>query len=225
MRICSVSSRGCARRASACGPDSRRVGRVADRRDHGIRSVLDDHSHLDAGPAWPARDHRCGVAAADQRNERTAGWRQVAQVADRRELREAARSARRLRTGWPPRTARRVESAGRHESRIDADLRGSCDAGERAICGSASGRAARSAGVNGNPGHAQAGGERQAGLCAFRIPVHDTPACSRRARPLRSAHIRVSCSSPEARRSPRNCLRAGHVSAPTSPAPGETQGR
>ncbi len=64
------------------------------------------------------------------------------------------------------------------------------------ICGRRAVVPARCAGVNGNPGQAQAGGERQAGLCLSRFPfttrrlaagVHDR---------WRSAHIRVSCSSP-----------------------------
>ena len=73
--------------------------------------------------------------------------------------------------------ARGVPLAGtsRGSTRISADRAPPASA---PICGRRAVVPARSAGVNGNPGHAQAGGERQAGLCVSRIPVHDTPACS-----------------------------------------------
>jgi hypothetical protein len=82
-----------------------------------------------------------------------------------------------------------VAGTSRGSTRISADRGTPASA---PICGRRAVVPARSAGVNGNPGHAQAGGERQAGLCVSRVPVHDTPACSRRARPLEiRAHPRL----------------------------------
>jgi hypothetical protein len=69
-------------------------------------------------------------------------------------------------------------TAGRHESRIDADLRGSCDAGERANLRSASGRARALRGCERESGTGTSRRRGQAGLCLSRVPVHDTPACS-----------------------------------------------
>ena len=79
--------------------------------------------------------------------------------------------------------ARGVALAGtsRGSTRISADRATRASA---PICGRRAVVPARSAGVDGRSGHAQAGGERRAGLCVSRSPVHDTPACSRRARPL-----------------------------------------
>ena len=95
---------------------------------------------------------------------------------------------------------RLVASAGTHESRIDADLRGSCDAGERAYLRSASGRARALRGCERETGtrtsrRREAGRfarvpvsrSRHAGLQQLAAGVHDR---------WRSAHIRVSCSSP-----------------------------
>jgi hypothetical protein len=67
------------------------------------------------------------------------------------------------------------EDTSRGSTRIPADRATRASAsigGQRAVV------PARSAGVDGKPGHAQAGGERQAGLCVSRSPAHDTPACS-----------------------------------------------
>ena len=101
-------------------------------------------------------------------------------------------------------------TAGRHESRIDADLRGSCDAGERANLRSASGRARALRGCGREPG---TGTSRRRAAGRF-VPVPGSrsrhaglqPACTTAGDPRTSASRVLP---PEARPSLRRGGRCG----------------